>query len=206
MPIDLDQHEDGPRVDPSKVDAIQRELRELPALRPPAAVWSRVAAEVGSTPPSTAQASPARFARLALAASVAMVTTMAVFFAFDGSLEGEGAQTANSPWVANGVPSAEIAHLLERSRNAETIRRSFPPNAQLVADQSVPDAYAPRILRGRIADVDATMNRLAVTDGMSAGEFAEQRERLLRRRVELMESLVEIEQERLKASLQRVTY
>ncbi len=190
--------------DDPRVEAVQRELRKLPALHPPAQVWSRIEANLDSRDGSSkaSPATPARFARLALAASVAMVTTMAVFFAFDDSIDENGFGVPNTPWVSNGVPSAEIAHLLERSRNAETLRRSFPTGARLVADRAGPDAYAPRILRTRIADVDATLNRLAMGEGLTA----EERERLLRRRVELMESLVQIEQERLKASLRRVTY
>ena len=190
--------------DDPRVEAVQRELRELPALHPPAEVWSRIESNLDSRG-SSSRASPAtsaRFARLALAASVAMVTTMAVFFAFDDSIGEDGFDVPNTPWVSNGVPSAEIAHLLERSRNAETLRRSYPTGARLVADQAGPDAYAPRILRTRIADVDATLNRMAMNEGLTA----EERERLLRRRVELMESLVRIEQERLKASLRQVTY
>lgn len=189
--------------DDLRVEAIQRELRDLPALHPPAEVWSRIEANLDEKAPSkSSPASPARFARLALAASVAMVTTMAVFFAFDDSIDEDGFDVPNTPWISNGLPSAEIAHLLERSRNAENLRRSFPTGARLVADQAVPDAYAPRILRTRIADVDATLNRLAMSEGLTA----EERERLLRRRVELMESLVRIEQERLNASLRQVTY
>ena len=187
-----------------RVEMIQRELRDLPALNPPADVWARIQTELDAADDTkkSRSAVPAKYARLALAASVAMVTTMGVFFTFNSSVDEDGLDLPRSPFVVNEVPSAEIAHLLERSRNAERRRRSVPTGVRLVADRALPDAYAPRILRTRIADVDATMNRLA----MSGALTLEERERLLRRRVELMESLVRIEQERLKASLQQVTY
>ena len=83
----------------------------------------------------------------------------------------------------DAVGASEVAVLLERSRRLEA--RRTPP--------MLPPSGAERLLRARIGGIDASLNDQLLQETASV---AERRERLLRERVELMESLMYIERDR----------
>ncbi len=88
-----------------------------------------------------------------------------------------------------------LGDLMQRSRELETRIASIPARAQW-GDTS-------RVLVYRISSVDRSLNRLWA-EGSARRRLSE--EALMRRRVELMESLVEVEQRRYQGMLQKIVY
>ena len=159
---------DGPAA-----EALGDALRELPTIAAPAAIWPDVRARVDQ---AARQSSATRLRRrmpAALAASVLMLGVAAALLLAARPESGR----------VNAVHASAVATLLERSQRLEAHRR-LP---------MLPPSGAERLLRARIGGIDASLNDQLLQE--TAG-VAERRERLLRERVELMESLMYIERDR----------
>ena len=151
------------------VEALRDELRELPNLAAPPAVWTNVIACVD-------RAARRRRRRLpvALAASALLACTATIAFL---------ASSPQAPSV-NAAPASELAALLEHSRRLEEGRRAIPP---------LPPSGTELVLRARIGGIDASLNDQLLQEATLSFD---RRERLLRERVDLMESLMHIERDR----------
>lgn len=169
-------HPDSDRQpDAAWIEALNTELRTLPELEAPERVWRRVRAQVSPARLGGGRPlAPRRLAPYAMAASVLLAAATAVFVGF-----------ATDPNASDAPPgrdrASELATLLERSRLLEA-RRSALPALQ------VPTGVE-RMLRARVGGIDASLNRQLLLDEVDSHE----RERLLRRRVELMRTLADIE-------------
>jgi hypothetical protein len=160
----------------SKTTALRSELRRLGDLEAPAAVWEGIE-----------RALPRRHGwrlmqplwAMAMAAGVVAAAALTVFVA--------------DPFSESEVDP--LADLMQRSRELETRIASIPSRAQW-GDTS-------RVLVYRISNVDRSLNRLSA-EGSAGSRLAEAE--LLRRRVELMESLVAVERRRRPELLKKIAH
>ena len=171
--------EGRPQTPEQRRQAIEAELRALPELEAPATIWQAIEKRLD------AAGRPERpFPKRALAAGAAAAALTAVVILFDRN-------PAPAPHQVAGAvaPEALVAELMERSRLAETRRRTLPvmEGARVASVQGM---EARRLLSARIASVDASLNRL---DTVGPADPVE-RERLWRERVELMDTLMRAEQ------------
>lgn len=160
----------------SKTAALRSELRRLGDLEAPAAVWDSIQRTLARGRGWLLQP---KFA-LSMAAGVVAAIVLTVLWA--------------DPFSRPAVDP--LGELLQRSRELETRIASIPARAQW-GDTS-------RVLVYRISSVDRSLNRMWAEGGASPRVSEE--EALMRRRVELMESLVEVERRRRQGMLQKIAY
>ena len=184
-----------PNTPEQRWHAIEAELRALPELEAPGTVWQSIEKRLGE-----ADRPQRRFYRPAFAAGAAAAALAAVILVTDR----HPAPLTNQP---AGVQSPEqlVAELMERSRLAETRRRTMPliEDARLAGErEAMQGLEARRLLAARIAAVDASLNRLAGNGLVDPVE----RERLWRERAELMDTLMRAEQVQREAFIRRAVY
>lgn len=180
-----------PKTPEQRQQAIEAELRALPELEAPGAVWQAIEQRLDA-----ARRPERPYFRRALAAGFAAAALTA------GALLFYGSPVPAPQQLANAVPSeAEVAALMERSRLVETRRRILPRTggARLAA---VREFEARRLLAARIASVDASLNRLATVGPQDPVAH----ERLWRERVELMDTLMRAEQVQREELIRRAVY
>ena len=222
--------EGRPNTPEQRRRAIEAELRALPELEAPAMVWAEVNKRIDDRgrrqPPFLKRA----FAAGGIAAAAAALSAVALL---SGSNSGpvDGLPEPSAPRVAGPMapevaPERLVGELMERSRLAETRRRSMPvfEGARLAAapgsearGATAPESTAQdsitqgawlqgtdarRLLAARIAVVDASLNRLAT---VGPADPAAQ-ERLWRERVELMDTLMRAEQVQRQNFIRRAVY
>lgn len=184
---DLLAHRDGELVDadlaaqlaadPEAVDQLDRlerirgELRSLPPVSPDPAVWQAIQERTGRTRPGWLQRFP-----LAVAASVflAAAATIMLWDPMTGQLEGAG-----GPQVAVSDPVAELMLRSQRLESQLFTQASATANA----------TSSEQALLYGIADVDAQLSELYEAGRRNPDE----RERLWRQRVMLLESLADVQ-------------
>ena len=189
---DVKTHVDGCAGCQAELDRLivrRRDLRELPAIKPPVGAWERIEAHLDET----LDAEPARVStkRRWLAAGTAAGLILGALIGLLVWSSGEQAvETAAT--VVKAKPG--ITNLAERSRQLEHLLRAL-------GDQ-------PRVVRVSTADTIATLeDHLALVDYQlsyaNAGLLPQnQSEALWRERVDLMNSLVQVRY----AEAQRVSY
>jgi hypothetical protein len=168
-----------PVAEPSDADlqALGAGLRGLPELSPPPRVWQRISARAGAP----LHPKRRRHAPLALAASLFAATAATVFFLV--------APRPESP----AAPEADLAALLAESRAIEARRRQVP---FVLAPSDVE-----RVLQVHIGGIDASLNQQ-----LREGADAEARQALLKERIELMESLEQVESYRQREFFHQVVF
>ena len=169
--------DDALRVDAAQQDALDAELRALPELDAPADLWQRIRVRTDAADTTQRVARRRALTRrwqapLAVAASVLVVCALALHVSL-----------RQPPGPSATVDDGDLEALLERSRLIEARRRSLPV---LVAPTG-----GERVLRARIGDIDVSLNHLLLDDNNPQA-----RQRLLQQRVDLLESLMHIEQHR----------
>ena len=182
---DLDDRDDA------DLPALREALQALPDLPVPPQVWRRIqqrtrnagtSADAKATMPNRNRNSKRRVAPLALAASVLLIATATTLLVLPRSAPARlDAERNDTPLLAGGAPNNELEALLAQSRRLEADRN----NAVAV----VLSTDAERLLRARIGGIDAALNGKL----LDANVVASSRTQLLRERVELMESLLQIE-------------
>lgn len=214
-----------PKTPEQRRRAIESELRALPELEAPATVWAEVEKRVHARGRRQRAFLKRAFAAGGIAAAAAALSIVA--FLSDGVLgpvdnipEPAVPQLAN-PGALATAPERLLGELMERSRLAETRRRSLPASegARLAAalGAEAPGSAAPassaqgtwlqgsearRLLAARIASVDASLNRLAAAGPADPAA----QERLWRERVELMDTLMRAEQVQREEFIRRAVY
>ena len=181
---DLDDRDDA------DLPALREALQALPDLPVPPQVWRRIQqrtrnigtrADAKATMPSN-RSSKRRVAPLALAASVLLIAAATTLLVLPRSAPARlDAERNDTPLLAGGASNNELEALLAQSRRLEADRN----NAVAV----VLSTDAERLLRARIGGIDAALNGKL----LDANVVASSRTQLLRERVELMESLLQIE-------------
>ena len=162
-----------------RLDELREELRALPTLAAPDGLWENVRSRTDGAP------RPRWRAPLALAASALLIATAATLFFAAGE---------DPPAMRSHA--GEVAALMERSRRLEDRRRAAPALLPSVAEQAI---------RARIGGIDAALNEQmlrAAGRGVADG----QRARLLRERVDMMESLVRIEDHQRRELVHQVMF
>ena len=154
-------------------------LRELPTLTAPPGSWDEVRRRADSS-----QRARRRRLPLALAAGAVLVGVAATLFL---------ALPSPAPGF-EATPPGETAALLERSQRLEASRSTA---------LSLPPTSTEWLLRARIGGIDASLNDELLHQTTSAPES---RERLLRERVELMESLHYLEQYRQRELVRQAVF
>jgi len=170
---------------------VRRILRELPAVKPPADLWRTVA--VGSVAPQRAP----RFhwaSGVAIAASFLLGLTLMMRIDSDNNdpskapLETTPAATVSS--LVEPGTGVSLAALQTRSRKLEALRAAMPRQPKV---ERAGTAMTIADLEDRIALVDL---RLHAADALGLTEA--QRHALWKERVNLMQSLVQVEDARLQ--------
>ena len=160
----------------SKTAALRSEVRGLGDLEAPAAVWEGIQRTL-----PRGRGWHLRQPQLALSMAAGVIAAMALTVLL--------ADRFSRPEVDR------LGDLMQRSRELETRIASIPARAQW-GDTS-------RVLVYRISSVDRSLNRMWA-EGSARRRLSE--EALMRRRVELMESLVEVERRRRQGMLQKIAY
>ena len=158
--------------------SLHDELRDLPNLAAPPAIWDKVQERSDRAMRRRRHRVP-----LALAASV-LVGVAAVLF-------------LTAPWQgsnADAVRTGDIAALLERSQRLEASRGTM---------QLLPPTNTEWLLHARIGGIDASLNDQLLHEAASS---LKNRERLLRERVDLMESLTHFEEYRQRELLRQAVF
>ena len=172
--------EDTPSTPEQRRRAIEAELRALPELEAPGTLWRSVESRLDE------MGRPRRrFFRPAFAAAATVAALAAAVL-----LTERNSEPAPHPVADAAGPEALVAELMQRSRLAETRRRTLPMIGEPPQVASVGGTEARRLLAARIAAVDASLNRLATAGPADPAE----RERLWRERAELMDTLMRAEQ------------
>ncbi len=177
----------------ARLAAVRRELRALPEMPPPAGVWDKVLAEAAAAAPSVA-ARPARRswhwpARLALAASVAVLAVLLIQRAVDRPPGAAGpALTTVAPKATAGRQGTPLVRPSYASLAAESQRLE-----RLLSQLD----YQPRVTSAGTASIIAELeDRIALVDYQLAtvgpGLTGGQRVALWQQRVDLMNSLVKV--------------
>jgi len=180
----------------SDVEALGNELRALPELQAPPRLFERVRERLDEDggEPAPARAKHRRAIPLAVAASV-VVLAVAGLFTWRANVGPAEVLVVQTDRADSETPvAAKIEALMERSRALEERRR-----ASLVFD--APTAPE-QLLRARIGGIDAALNDQLLKDNVELAE----RESLLRDRVELMNTLANIEGHRQRAYVQQVAF
>ena len=161
----------------SKTAALRSEVQGLGDLEAPAAVWEGIQRTLPRR-----RGWHLRQPQLALSMAAGVIVAMAL-----------------TVLLVDRFSQAEVdrlGDLMQRSRELETRIASIAARAQW-GDTS-------RVLVYRISSVDRSLNRMWAEGGASPRVSEE--EALMRRRVELMESLVEVERRRRQGMLQKIAY
>ena len=195
------RRKDGGAPAARTTDAIAKNLRALPELEAPDAVWDDIRErldEDGGTGAPWRTRSP-----IAIAASIAMVAAAVVLVSVH--LSTADIEPAGNTGLAGDNPRAQadsaladhaaiIGALMEQSRRAEERRRAV----LAFYSPSAPE----RVLRAHIGGIDAALN-----EQMFAGKIEpKSREALLRDRVDLMADLTDIERYRQHEFVQQVSF
>lgn len=171
-----------PPADSPEAVVLNESLRALPDLHAPERIWPAVRKRIdfGRSEHRSAMRwqMPA-----ALAAGVMLVLSIGLTLVL------------RSPAPPPPSAALELPTLIQRSQLAELRRRAVALPASTGTEQ---------ILRARIGGIDASLNRMlwqeaAGRTGAAAAIGTERRNRLLRERVDLLESLRHIEQDRREA-------
>ncbi|MCZ6889043.1 MAG: hypothetical protein O7H39_11160 [Gammaproteobacteria bacterium] len=180
---------------------LRSELEALPHLDAPASVWERVQERLDAIPITSggvtqreAEAPVRWLPRVSrwLPDKPLLAVAAGAFLA----------AVATVLWLAPS-PASEMNRLMARSQQLETrihaIRTHGARNA--AGTQREWGSDTSRALAFRIADVDASLSRISMAPAQSG---TQQRRRLWRRRVDLMESLVRLEQHEYPSGQPRV--
>ena len=173
------------------IEALGDELRSMADFEAPPGLYERIrerldGEEADKSPGSRRAAMP-----IAMAASVVALAVAAAFVWRSSEQPDHLLVTRNG---SNEAQPASLTDLMERSRLAEERRRSL-----IVADAPT---GAERLLRVRIGGIDATLNEQLLMDHVELPE----RESLLRDRVELMNTLADIERYRHNEFVHQVAF
>ncbi len=187
------------RANPTAADieAVKDGLRHLADFEAPPGLYQRICERVDRGPDAVEPSRKAHRTAMpwAVAASVAAVA-VAVVFAWRGSDGPDNARPPQAPGTA--IPDTEqataLAVLMERSRLAEERRR-----ANLVFSAS---SGPERLLRARIGGIDAILNEQLLSDNVES----QARESLLRDRVDLMNTLTDVERYRQHEFVRQVAF
>ena len=168
----MNEHED---------QTLRDEIRALPELKPPPALWNRITASAAERR-SRASRRPLALAAC-LAAGVAISLLIVEWSGHEGGIDHQAL-----------APQASVADLIAESQRLEERLRSLPFRG----------AYGDtgRVLAYRIGDVDGALNAMYLRDMDDSAERA----RLLHRRVVLLQSLVEVESQDQGAQLRRAAF
>ena len=159
-------------------ESLRDELRDLPNLAAPPAIWNKVRERSDRALRRHRRRAPLALAASALA-GVAAILLLAL------------------PWQDSSVDAAragDIAALLERSQRLEAGHRAM---------RLLPPTDTERLLQARIGGIDASLNDQLLHEAASS---LQNRERLLRERVDLMESLMHIEEYRQRELLHQAVF
>lgn len=170
------------------IEALGDELRALADFEAPAETYDRIRQRLDTEPVPESRGSR-RMTPIAMAASVAALAIATVFVW--RSAQPDDPLVTQSGWNAEHL--AALADLMERSRLAEE-RRPL-----IVVDSP---AGPERLLRARIGGIDAALNEQLLEDKVELPE----REALLRNRVELMNTLADIERYRHHEFVRQVAF
>ena len=161
---------------------LRDEIRALPELEPPPDLWDRVTATAAARQRPARSRAPLGLAAC-LVAAVALSLLVVERSGRDGRVDHQG--------LAAPVSAAD---LIAESQRLEERLRSLPFQG----------AYGDtgRVLAYRIADVDGALNAMYLQEMHDSAERA----RLLRQRVLLLQSLVEVESQDRGAEILRVAF
>ncbi|MYD98841.1 MAG: hypothetical protein F4X98_15840 [Gammaproteobacteria bacterium] len=172
------------------IEALGDELRALADLEAPAGTYDRIRQRLDTEPVPESRGSRRMTTPIAMAASVAALA-VATVFVWRSSEQPDNSLVAQSGW--NEEHLAALADLMERSRLAEERRPLI-----VVDSPTGPE----RLLRARIGGIDAALNEQLLEDRVELLE----REALLRNRVELMNTLADIERYRHHEFVRQVAF
>ena len=172
------------------IEAIGDELRALADFEAPAGTYDRIRQRLDTEAVPASRGWPRRATPIAVAASVAALALAAVF-AWWSTEQPDDPLVTQSGW--NEEHLAALADLMERSRLAEE-RRPL-----VVLDSPTGPE---RLLRARIGDIDAALNEQLLDDRVELPV----RQALLRDRVELMNTLADIERYRHHEFVRQVAF
>ena len=189
-------------LDAHQVEALGNELRTLPELQAPTELWENVRQRLDGDADNPTPRTRYRQARMAFAASLAVIAAAVVLFSFrlstgdseSGSGEVAGANLATQPAHEPPEPADIIEMLLKQSRQAEERRRAV----LALYWPSAPE----RMLREQIGGIDAALNEQMFTGTVEP----KRREALLRDRVNLMADLTDIERYRQHEFVRQVSF
>jgi hypothetical protein len=180
------------RLEVDRHRLIRQILRELPAVEPPADLWRTVAVSSVASRPT---------ARFHWASGVAIAASFVLGLALMMRIGGDGADPAKAPLET--TPAATVSSLVKpgngvslaalqtRSQKLEALRAAMPRQPKV---ERAGTAMTIAELEDRIALVDL---RLHAADTLGLTEA--QRHALWKERVNLMQSLVQVEYSRLQA-------
>lgn len=171
------------------IEALGDELRALADFEAPAGIYDRIRQRLDTEPVPESRGSR-RMTPIAMAVSVAALA-VATVFVWRSSDQPDDSLVAQSGWNEEHV--AALADLMERSRLAEERRPLI-----VVDSPTGPE----RLLRARIGGIDAALNEQLLEDRVELPE----REALLRNRVELMNTLADIERYRHHEFVRQVAF
>ena len=180
-PARLDAHLASlPPADSPETVALNESLHALPDLQAPESIWPAVRERIDSS-----RIERRRSGRWQMPAALAAGVMLALSIGL----------TLRSPAPPSPSAALELPTLIERSQLAERRRRAVALPASTGTEH---------ILRARIGGIDASLNRMlwqeaAGRTGAAGAVGTERRNRLLRERVDLLESLRHIEQDRREA-------
>lgn len=176
----------------ARLSRVRDALRRLPPVGPPGDLWQTVAIHSLERPTGPRFPWPHG---IAIAASFVFALVVVARFGQDRDPAADaGAPAASVAEVVPGPTGLSLGELQRRSRGLEALRRAMPPRPEVVRAGT---AGTIADLEDRIAWVDLRLN--AARDlGLSPA----QREALWRERVNLMQSLVQVEY----AQVQRPRY
>ncbi|MEM6709276.1 MAG: hypothetical protein AAF648_10870 [Pseudomonadota bacterium] len=184
-----------------RLELIRQELEALPDIEPADDTWARIQAQSSGTLVSLP--TPARERRSSMRYPLATAAT--VFFAVlalsivvgpelkgPTSVPQPGQALDSAPSIAQITPAPQdsLAALVDRSQSLEAVAR-VPVVRQASSNSASRDA-----LLIRIAELDEEINRLIEQDSLEPAL----KEQLYRQRVDLLETLLTVQREQLKAS------
>ena len=192
---------DADALDAHKVEVLENELRALPELEAPGALWGRIEGRLDERAQSPSPWGWRGKTPMAAAAGIALIAVAAVvslnFAPRDNDPMGNPEIASDNAVGPVGEPldhAAILEALMEQSRLAEQRRRAV----LAFYSPSAPE----RLLRAQIGGIDVALN-----EQMFAGRFEpKSREALLRDRVDLMADLTDIERYRQHEFVQQVSF
>ena len=162
------------------IETLGDELRALGDFEAPAVIYDRIRQRLDTEPVPASRGSRRVATPIAMAASVAALA-VAMVFVWRGSEQPDDPLVRQPGWSEEHL--AALVDLMERSRLAEERRPLV-----MLDSPTGPE----RLLRARIGGIDAALNDQLLNDRVELPE----RQALLRDRVELMNTLADIERYR----------